>query len=179
MTRSIIFMILAITGFSMLLSGCSDISSALGRGKKSPDEFQVVVRPPLTLPPNFALRPQDEEGGITSAPARVSGVDAVSTSDQILTKSGQGDASAFDALFNTDERLADIRNIIDEETLGIQLEKRIPVTILFGGQPNVGPNLNSFDEALRIRRALATGEKINITPTPATDPIKGTTITVE
>ena len=31
-----------------LLSGCSDFRQAIGSEKSAPDEFQVVVRPPLS-----------------------------------------------------------------------------------------------------------------------------------
>lgn len=39
------------------LQGCSEIQKAVGNTKQAPDEFAVVARPPLSVPPNFALRP--------------------------------------------------------------------------------------------------------------------------
>jgi hypothetical protein len=39
------------------LSGCSDLSKALGLVKSPPDEFTVVAGAPLTLPPDYGLRP--------------------------------------------------------------------------------------------------------------------------
>lgn len=44
-------------GMVLGLSGCTDPKKALGLGKRSPDEFTVVTRAPLALPPEFALRP--------------------------------------------------------------------------------------------------------------------------
>ena len=41
------------------LPGCSDFRRAVGTEKSSPDEFEVVVRPPLSLPPGFSDRPED------------------------------------------------------------------------------------------------------------------------
>lgn len=42
----------------LALSGCSGgIQDALGMGKRSPDEFAVVSRAPLIVPPDFGLRP--------------------------------------------------------------------------------------------------------------------------
>lgn len=38
-------------------TGCSGMSQALGMEKVTPDEFRVVTRAPLTLPPDYALRP--------------------------------------------------------------------------------------------------------------------------
>lgn len=39
------------------LQGCSEIQKAVGNTKQPPDEFAVVARPPLSVPPNFSLRP--------------------------------------------------------------------------------------------------------------------------
>jgi hypothetical protein len=38
-------------------TGCNTVSGALGMQKVAPDEFRVVTRAPLTLPPDYALRP--------------------------------------------------------------------------------------------------------------------------
>lgn len=37
--------------------GCDSAREAMGLNKKSPDEFAVVTRAPLVLPPEFGLRP--------------------------------------------------------------------------------------------------------------------------
>ena len=39
------------------LSGCGGVKSALGMGKSAPDEFAVVTKAPLIVPPDFSLRP--------------------------------------------------------------------------------------------------------------------------
>ncbi|MEJ0026375.1 MAG: DUF3035 domain-containing protein [Rhizomicrobium sp.] len=39
------------------LSGCEQIRSASGQGKDSPDEFAVVTKAPLVIPPDFNLKP--------------------------------------------------------------------------------------------------------------------------
>ena len=166
--------VLGLSALTMMTSGCSSVDEALGKTKSAPDEFEVVVRPPLTLPPNFNLNPEND-----TAEAPVSSTDAVSVSTRVLTKNATTDASIFDDLFGTDERVAGIRQLVDEETYGIQLERRLPIELIFGGQPNVGPNLDSAKEARRLRDAFEKGEGITITPTPAIDPIEGTPITVE
>ncbi len=38
-------------------AGCAGVSKALGSGKSSPDEFAVVTKAPLVIPPDFSLRP--------------------------------------------------------------------------------------------------------------------------
>ena len=44
-------------GLAVTLGACGSLSDALGQGKNPPDEFQVVARAPLSLPPNYDLRP--------------------------------------------------------------------------------------------------------------------------
>src|SRR6185369_13299487 len=44
-----------------LLSACGSVKQELGIGRNSPDEFTVVKRAPLTLPPDYALRPPSLE----------------------------------------------------------------------------------------------------------------------
>jgi|CXWL01.1.fsa_nt_gi hypothetical protein len=52
-----IMTVVAILAAASAASGCSSLSQSLGAGKASPDEFRVVTRAPLTLPPDYALRP--------------------------------------------------------------------------------------------------------------------------
>ena len=39
------------------LGGCTSTSKALGIAKVTPDEFRVVTKAPLVVPPDYALRP--------------------------------------------------------------------------------------------------------------------------
>lgn len=41
----------------LLLSGCADFRRMVGIERTGPDEFAVETRAPLTLPPDFDLRP--------------------------------------------------------------------------------------------------------------------------
>src|SRR5579872_4236797 len=41
------------------LAGCDSASRALGMQKVTPDEFRVVTKAPLTLPPDYSLRPPE------------------------------------------------------------------------------------------------------------------------
>src|SRR5687767_10455914 len=38
-------------------SGCDNARKAMGFDKNTPDEFKIVNRAPLSLPPDYALRP--------------------------------------------------------------------------------------------------------------------------
>jgi hypothetical protein len=49
--------VIALLAGAAALGGCQSIQEAAGRGKASPDEFAVVTKAPLTIPPDFNLKP--------------------------------------------------------------------------------------------------------------------------
>jgi hypothetical protein len=48
---------LAVALLGLGLAGCESTKEMLGLTKRSPDEFQVVSRAPLSMPPDYSLRP--------------------------------------------------------------------------------------------------------------------------
>lgn len=58
---------------AVLLGACtgSEVRQSMGMKRNNPDEFQVVSRPPLSVPPVYHLRPPSEETiGMTPADER-------------------------------------------------------------------------------------------------------------
>lgn len=155
------------------LSACSDFRRAIGTEKSSPDEFAVVVRAPLSLPPDFTLRPQgpDDE---TAAAAPLATEVAENIFDQ-----RRRELTGYDELFQLGSIDDDIRNIVDEETAGIRFERRLPVQILFGGLADVGPVLNQIEEDARLRKNRASDLPLNQGASPAIDTVYGDKVTVE
>ena len=47
----------ALGSSTLLLAGCNDFRQAIGLDRVGPDEFAVESRAPLTIPPEFDLRP--------------------------------------------------------------------------------------------------------------------------
>lgn len=163
----------------LMLSACSSGNGLIG-AKNAPDEFEVVIRPPLTLPPNFTLRPNDDNDAASANLANAqAGVSAIGQSQSLLGTNNSANASSFEELFGTDQIIPNIRNIIDEETLGIQLDRRVPLEQIFGGQPEVGPDLDAAAEAYRIRQAIKDGQPLTDTPTFANDPLDNIPLTIE
>jgi Protein of unknown function (DUF3035) len=82
----------ALTGI-LALAGCSSIKEAVGLTTTMPDEFAVESNPPLTIPPDFDLRPP-EPGA-----ARPQEVSASKQAEQVIDQAGPGapgqQASAF------------------------------------------------------------------------------------
>ena len=56
-------------GACLMLAACGDdASDAFGYGKSAPDEFTVISRPPLILPPDYNLRPPGSGTARTAIP---------------------------------------------------------------------------------------------------------------
>jgi hypothetical protein len=47
----------ALGGMAFVLVGCDSIREAAGVTKEPPDEFAVVTKAPLVMPPDYNLRP--------------------------------------------------------------------------------------------------------------------------
>jgi hypothetical protein len=154
--------------------GCSDLRRATGQEKSSPDEFEVVVRPPLSLPPGFNDRPED----IIAEGKNTSGMDAKARAEALLAV-GTNASNAFDLLFDFSEVPDDIRTKVDSETYGIQMEKRLPLQQLFGGLPDIGPVLDKMAEDTRLRKALQEGRLPTDEATLATDPTSEQPVAVQ
>ena len=100
---------------SLALSGCG-IGGAIGMKKRAPDEFEVVTKAPLVIPPDFSLHP----------PAPGQNIGPQTEADLIAQKAIIGDAQAFTAGMSPGERAlvakagaahADplIRQVVDQE----------------------------------------------------------------
>lgn len=57
MRRKTIALTVSVIAAGVLLAGCEQTKETLGLTKRSPDEFRVVSRAPLSLPPDYNLRP--------------------------------------------------------------------------------------------------------------------------
>jgi hypothetical protein len=117
-TASPIRLILIATMATASLGGCASVRQALGSEKTAPDEFRVVSKAPLVVPPEFNLRPPRpgearpmELRADLQARTAVFGVQmgaAASEGEKLLVARAGGT--------NADPR---IRAVIDEETGGV------------------------------------------------------------
>ena len=182
---------LLLAGIGLVASGCSGFRKAIGEEKSSPDEFEVVVRPPLSLPPNFfASSDQLTENANSSASSSATAVASAATSAADSPIDARSVAAA--ALGAAEGRAADsyatvfdfsavpdnIRQIVDEETYGIRFERRIPLQVLFGGLPDIGPVLDKFAEDQRLRQTLRQGGSATEGGTPAMDLLAEEPVTI-
>ena len=154
------------------LSACSNGNRSISTAKSTPDEFSIVMRPPLSLPPGFADKPEDivQQGnvgdlGSQSQTAKLLGIKNAKNTD-------------LSGLFDFTSISDDIRTKIDEETYGIQLENQLPLQTLFGGLPDVGPFLDKMAEDTRLRKARLTEQAPTVGGTKAIDPASNQLINI-
>src|SRR5690349_9546598 len=77
--------LIALSALALSACGGNSVKETLGLERSAPDEFRVVSRPPLSVPPQFSLRPP--------ATYDTTGGDSASRQAQSLV-TGKGDTAA-------------------------------------------------------------------------------------
>ena len=89
----------ALAGSAALLVGCQSFREATGVAKLAPDEFTVLTKAPLIIPPDYNLRPPQP-----GAPDRNVGTPAEQARQALFTQNPQAEANALGAGFSDGER---------------------------------------------------------------------------
>ena len=157
----------------ILLSGCDKAKKALGQTKEAPDEFTVFQRAPLSIPPDYGLKPPKPGSERPQAvnprdrAAQALGVKENTTPQSTKTKKSRTSLSPgeLSVLQLTGATKADpsIRMKIDKET-GIMVTASESFTdkITFWQNPSkFGMAVDPAKEAKRIRKNQALGKPLN------------------
>ncbi len=159
---------------TLALSGCTDTRRALGFDKAPPDEFQVVERAPLALPPDFSLRPpapgtvRPQEGNVRDqARAALAGrTTATPVSTQGRTA---GDVTLLKKA-GAEQVQPDIRVLVNKETQSLaDADKSFTDKVVFWRKPEgvgAGEQLDATKEVQRLRENQALGRSVNDGDTP-------------
>jgi len=164
---------------AVVLSACGDTKDLLGRGKRTPDEFAVYSRAPLTLPPDYGLRPPVPGAGRPQdvqprevAKATVLGVGpapAVGAPDQQI-KPGEVSTGTMAILERTGALEANpgIRDVVNRESAILAEEdKSLAERIIFWGVDSEhGTLVDPTEEARRIQENQALGQPVTEGETP-------------
>ena len=181
--KSFFCVLVALTVAAPLLSGCSSVRRAMGFDKVKPDEFAIVTKAPLVMPPNFALRPPREgQSDLTANQPQQSASQALfssGVSSGPLTSSVQsGGEQALLARAGATDADPVIRRIVERESANIQ-DEGLADKIIFW-QDTAGPSgtaVNAEAEAQRLRENAAVGNPPTTGATPAID--EGRNISVD
>lgn len=167
-----LFAIAALLGAG-LLGGCGDARKALGFDKNSPDEFKIVNRAPLSLPPDYALRPpqpgaiRPQEQAIPQrALAAVTGNTGMRQAP--TPTAGSAGENALLARAGTDRANPEIREIVERES-SVLAEADITFLdrVMFWRKPeDRSPVVDPNREQQRLRENAALGRSVTDGDTP-------------
>lgn len=165
----------------LALSACGEgsIGKRLGMEKQTPDEFQVLSRPPLHIPPEFNLQPPgegDTDGLI--APASRQAQQAVFGNNDPTSALSQGSAdtavlpvTSSEGATPTDQNFlnragagsaqSDIRQILREETGDNDYEEDKSILEELREPSDKQPTVDAKKEADRIKENLKEGKPVN------------------
>jgi len=153
----------------MALSACSDAKRILTREKRAPDEFAVYQRAPLSLPPDFGLRPPapgerrpQDQAPSNDARAALTQASGANRPSPVPQASPGLQALLRDTGANQAE--PDIRLTINRETsILAEEEKTIADRILFWRDDVAASTnlVNPTEEQRRIRENQALGKPVN------------------
>ncbi|MBT4880613.1 MAG: DUF3035 domain-containing protein [Alphaproteobacteria bacterium] len=144
----ILLRLMAILAIPVALSGCGDTRKALGLDRSSPDEFTVINRAPLSLPPNFNQQPTRGAGSSKSESTDSRALTATEQAEQALF--GQNNQRSTERTANyspsagenafldlagytktTQEEASNIRETVDQEAKVAQMDKTFVQKMLF------------------------------------------------
>jgi len=170
---------LYITAAAFLLGACggNTVKDVLGIDRRAPDEFRVVSRPPLSVPPQFDLRPPGVDGASTSesrdkAQSLVRGGDAAAPVNLKPAKNPGG--SAADSMFLEKAGAANanpnVKQELAEKKINDQLEKedRSWWEKISPGSDKKEPVVKAEGEAERLQKNKEEGKPVTEGETPET-----------
>lgn len=158
----------------LALSGCSDARKALGMEKSTPDEFKIVNRAPLSLPPDYALRPPQpgasrpqEQGTPEQARQAVLGAGGTQARPAVPAAASAGEA-AFLAKVGTSRSDPRIREMVDRESVALaEADRTFLDRLVFWRKPDApGTVVDPQREAQRLRENQALGRSATEGDTP-------------
>jgi hypothetical protein len=162
---------------ALTLAACDNsvARKLLGMEKTVPDEFKVMSRAPLSLPPDYALRPpqpgaiRPQEQSIPQrALAAVTGT-APAAGRAGTSPAGSSGEAAFLAKVGSDRVNPDIRTVIDRESSAIaEADQTFLDKLVFWRPPeDRSPLVDPQRESQRLRENAALGRPASDGDTPS------------
>lgn len=157
-----------------LVSGCGDTRKSLGLDRTAPDEFAVVSRAPLSLPPSYTLEPPrpgaprpQERSARTQGSATFFGTGG-GASGRDRTTTGSGGQVALLTAAGADRAMPDIRAVVDRETQDLIVADRSFIDRLIFWRKQTSPYtiVDPTKEAERLRTTAAGGQPVTEGETP-------------
>jgi hypothetical protein len=163
---------LTLAGAVFLLAGCgSDLTRTFGLTRDAPDEFTVTTRAPLSMPPNFSVRPP-----LPGAPRPQEQSERRQAEQALVPQAALGGPAPAAGATPGQEALlrelgtpasADIRQQIDQDSLLDHPNRSFTDKLMFWHDTNAPAQLvDPQKEAERLRTNSALGRSENTGTTP-------------
>ncbi|MEI6559872.1 MAG: DUF3035 domain-containing protein [Rhodospirillaceae bacterium] len=159
---------------ALLLSGCGGWRQTFGLDHAPPDEFTVVAQPPLSMPPDFNLRPPrpgaarpQDVGTTQAAAATVFGFKEAPGAERVKGAASSAE-SVFLARAGAGNAQPNIRAALDAETRNLIAADKHWVDRLIFWQKQQQPYsaVDAAAEAKRLRDNAALGQPVTAGNTP-------------
>jgi len=174
----------AVVVFALIgLSACTSVKKDLGIARNSPDEFSVIKRAPLSVPPEYNLVPPVSKADKSEVVEEQS---AEETARQSLMGSAApaADEAESDKVFlaklKTDSAKENVRNLIDEENGYILIQNQSVLDKLTSSSDEINPDkfpaseVNAPEEAKRIKQNQDESKPLNEGVVPVIEKKKST-----
>jgi hypothetical protein len=160
------------------VGGCEGVKQDLGIGvKRPPDEFAVYSRAPLSMPPDFGLRPPAPGAGTDSYNARAQAKDVLRgepaaagagvTPSAALAAESPGTLALLDRTGGLKAGPAIREQVNRESTVLAEADQSFVERLMFWrDKPEEGTVVDAAQEARRIRENQALGQPIVTGETP-------------
>ena len=178
MRRTPILIAALAVALPLATGGCSGVKETPGLTKQSPDEFKVVSRAPLSMPPDYNLRPptpgapRPQEG----TPRDQAQQAVLGVAPDAIPPIGEGESdtaqsSGESALLQSAGATGvdpNIRQLVDTETAEDEADSRtLADTLLFWREPEpYGEVVDPAAEQKRINENQALGQPVTEGETP-------------
>lgn len=156
---------------TLALSACGgdELTRTFGLSRDAPDEFQVTTRAPLSMPPDFTLRPPRPGAVRPQELTQRQQAEATLTPDAVLSQSTAPSTPGQQALVAAAGRPApaDIRNRVDNEAALDTPSRPLTDRLLFWqSPPPPGTQVDAVRESARLRQNAALGQSPEAGDTP-------------
>jgi hypothetical protein len=148
-----------LVGVGLALYGCDTIRDAAGLGKKPPDEFAVLTKAPLVVPPDYNLKPPRPGAAPTNqvkptdaAQTALYGNDPATIASSIPGNSSQGEKLllAYAGIANSDPEIRQHLASDGKNMLGTDDSFADEILFWNGPKPDPGKPVDADAEARRI-----------------------------
>jgi hypothetical protein len=159
-----LFIIFPLAAF---ITGCSggEVKRSLGLSKDAPDEFMVVSRPPLSVPPDFRLQPPTDLKSTSTSKVRDEAKQVLFPTKQLTSKGGKtrGEMALLKNA-KTEEANPKIREILAKEQLRSEVEeeeKSMLDSIRDALNPEDDAVVDVSEEEKRLQKNIEEGKPVN------------------